>query len=267
MDYTSSKSNQKIDKTSQQDASKIYDVFISSSNDANINNNQQNKSNPSNSIHCKDRGIQLNKKENFELVKYLMIDHGGVLEGEYSVDQPLENDLLVKVIDETDFMILKNGVNIIKNLNHLVDYHNCMVVFHSKNKLQDQLNIMHYLQSACKNKGLVFPKIKYLAVRDSIEYKDTGSTKPKLTTYMDKDDNNNIISIAGYGDELDGKECLRNAISVLLNIETNSRGMHYVIDDGPSVVQKAILDGWNGYIVGDISLDTIISEIREKIEN
>lgn len=98
--------------------------------------------------------------------KYLMLDHGGVLDGIVTEEKPGDDDLLLSQIDEGLYQILKNGVKIVKQLNLLVKDYGYELVFHSKNKEKDQLCLLEQLKKACTEKFLEWPKVTAMAVRD-----------------------------------------------------------------------------------------------------
>jgi hypothetical protein len=192
--------------------------------------------------------------------KYLMIDHGGVLDGEITENKPGSNDLLLQTYSDGYYQVLKNGVQIIKNLNELIEKYRYEIVFHSKNKEKDQLKLLSDLYAVCNEKGITFPKVKAMAVFDAERFKDVDSKNPRIIK-----DNNNSIWIAGYGKELDGKACVRNALSILLDISQHpdDRKNHVVLDDGPSIVATAAkAEGYSAYeISGNQSFTVTVQQI------
>jgi hypothetical protein len=188
-----------------------------------------------------------------------MIDHGGVLDGAITENKPGSDDLLLQTYSEGYYQVLKNGVQIIKNLNELIEKYRCEIVFHSKNKEEDQLKLLSDLHAACKEKGITFPKVKAMAVFDAERFKDVDSEKPTIVR-----DTNDSIWIAGYGKELDGKACVRNALSSLLEISQHpdDRKNHVVLDDGPSIVATAKTEGYSAYeISGNQSFAVTVQKI------
>ena len=78
--------------------------------------------------------------------KYLMLDHGGVLDDRIvSADQVTDQDIVLGQLDENTIRILKNGVQIVNTLNELVSQHNYQIVYHSSNGARDQLSIHNEL--------------------------------------------------------------------------------------------------------------------------
>ena len=145
------------------------------------------------------------------MAKYLMFDHGGVLDGEMTADAPGPDDLLLFVTEDGYNQILKNGVSFVLKCNELVDNYGYQVVFHSKNSEEDQLRILDRLQQACKAKEITFPTVHAMGVRDATLYPNVSSDNPIIFTRV-----LNNISIAAYAIEKDGKACLREALSKLL---------------------------------------------------
>lgn len=197
-----------------------------------------------------------------EIPRYLMLDHGGVLDGEVCEVVPKSNDLLLQTYDWGGYQVLKNGVQIVRNLKELVDKHGYKIVFHSKNKEEDQINLLEQLQAACFTKAIEFPQVIAMAVCDVNRFENVDSTNPKITINQ-----KNQIKITGYAKELDGKACVRNALSNLLSIpeDINARKKHIVFDDGASIVTMAKGEGYKAYLIGHgeekISLDDAVKEV------
>jgi hypothetical protein len=187
------------------------------------------------------------KPQNDLSPKYLMLDHGGVLDGEYieAKDYKPNIDLLLEPENGGYCNILKNGVMAVKKLNELVDKHGYQIVFHSKSKEKEQLNLLKKLDVACTKKGIKFPNVTAMVVRDEAEFKGIYSNNPRII-----ENRPHGIRIVGYDKELDGKACVRNALSKLLNIPESQRKNHIVFDDGPSVISKSKQEGWNSYEIG-----------------
>lgn len=165
-----------------------------------------------------------------------MLDQGGVLDGCYG--QVLEsNDLLIKSAAPS---ILKNGLLTVNLLNKLVTHFNYRIVFHSKNREQDQIDLLILLQQACKEKNVEFPPVYAMAVYDPNKFKEVDPTNPKISRVSD-------ILVTGYGIDGDGKSCVRKALSTALGIAEQQRSQCVVFDDGPSVIAKAEKEGYSCY--------------------
>jgi hypothetical protein len=214
-----------------------------------------------------DSNGNLNMKKKEYPRRYILMDHGGVLEGEYSDQAPLDNDILIKQLSEEDFMVLKDGVDVIKDLIHLVENCNCILLFHSKNKMKEQFQLINYLKKGCDLKGLKMPEIPSIAVYDKVVYNGYSCDNPEVKDEKNIWDTDKVVQVAGYGTELYGKECIRMAISSLYKIDNSSRHLHFIVDDGDKVIDKANQDGWNGCLVGIVVLRDVVKEIRRKIEN
>lgn len=193
--------------------------------------------------------------------RFLFFDHGGVLDGSFIEGNPTNKDLVLTKV-EGMFQIIKNGVEIVKQLNSLVSLHGYQIIFHSKNKETEQLHMLSLIQKACYRVKLTFPKITAMAVRDTIEFNGVESENPAIIK-----NKQHGIWIAGYDKELDGKACVRNALSKLLFISETSRKQHFIFDDGPSVVNIANKEGWSTYLIGDqfeaVTLDKAVDSIYQ----
>lgn len=192
--------------------------------------------------------------------KYLILDHGGVLDGEITLEAPQANDLLIAQIDEGTFQVLKDGVKIVKALNELVNNWEYQLAFHSKNTERSQLELLRKLQQACALKGLTFPKVVAMAARDPSLYSGVSPNHPQIH-------NHNGMLIAGYDLEEDGKACVRKALMRALNIAPGDINNHIIIDDGAPVIAAATKEGWQGFRVGDLSLSQIIHQIYSSAIN
>ena len=127
-----------------------------------------------------------------------MLDHCGVLEGDFTPDPPMDKDLLIGVIQQGLYQILRNGVQIIKDLNKLVDEHNYWIVFHSKSNESNQERLLQDIRKACVELNLKFPKVLAMAVRNAKEHKGIA---PENYAYSES--SYEKIPIIGYGKEID----------------------------------------------------------------
>lgn len=195
--------------------------------------------------------------------KYLMLDHGGVLDGEVILNVSKNitwNDLVLEKYD-WGYQILKNGVAIVKHLNQLVDNHGYQIVFHSKNNEEDQLRILKQLQDVCKTKGLSFPKVTAMVIYNNKSMQNAAEDPLLGKTAC------GIITFS-YGQELDGKTCVRHALENGLNISPADRKNHIVFDDGENIIKTAKTEGYKAYLINnEQSLDNAISEVVEINKN
>ena len=180
---------------------------------------------------------------------YLFIDHGGVLDGEVSFEATTHEDLVLDDIDlgegEKAKQVLKKGVLLVKQLTELTQEYDYILVFHSKNTQQNQEEMLQKLQKACQVKGLIFPPITAMAVYDRERYAKSTPDNPDVSVVYQ------TTLIAGYGQgELDGKSCVRKAITKALNIQLD-KNQQVILDDGPSVMEQAKKEGYQGFLIGN----------------
>lgn len=180
---------------------------------------------------------------------YIMLDHGGVLSGEPyvgNIEMLHQDDLVLSEVYPGMSMVLRDGIKILNYLSDLVHSHDCKLVFHSKNKEVDQCLLWRQISIAAGEKGVVIPEVCAMAVYDASQYPDNTPEAPSITL------NTANSIIVGYGQgERDGKACLRQALSVALEIDKASRSDCTVFDDGHSVIEAARLEGYQGYLIGD----------------
>jgi hypothetical protein len=180
-----------------------------------------------------------------EKPKYLIFDHGGVLDGEYSETFDAD-DLVLEIYGANQYQVLKHGVSIVRNLQELVTKYGYQIAFHSKNKEADQINILEQLHVACGAKSNLqqsFPSIAGMVVCDANRFKDVTASSPTIIENAEYH-----IPIAGYGiEDNNDKSDVRTALSVLLNIPQEERGNHIVFDDGSSIVETAKKEGYRAY--------------------
>ncbi len=198
--------------------------------------------------------------------KYLMFDHGGVLDGDAvgdlsEVDH--EKDLILQEFEWGGAQVLKNGVQIVQDLHELMDKHGYEMVFHSKNKEADQIEILEQLQRACSKKGLRFPRVRAMAVFDQKKYPRVNSSRPgRLETTCDRQ----AIGMVAWGeDDLDGKASVRRALESFLSIPQASRSEHVVFDDGEPNVSAPRAEGYQAHLIGvghgRVKLDVAIAQV------
>lgn len=174
-----------------------------------------------------------------------MIDHGGVIDGVMrKASSASKKDLILSDIGGGFLNLLPNGVEIVQLLNSLVSQHGYCLLFHSKNKEIDQLELLARLQQACTKRGLVFPRVEGMAVFDASQYPGISSEHPECFT-------RNGIKVAGYGIEQEGKSCVRQALRALCGSPSAEQHIEIVFDDGPSVIEKAKHEGCRAYRIGE----------------
>lgn len=94
--------------------------------------------------------------------RYIMLDHGGVLNGEIyngDINQLDQNDLILNKVDHDSHMVLKNGVIILQQLSELATNHNFRIVFHSKNHKADQQRVWQQIKNAAILKNVQPPPL------------------------------------------------------------------------------------------------------------
>lgn len=176
---------------------------------------------------------------------YLFLDHGGVLDGEMTTSQPGAKDLVLSDLGDGIKNILKNGVEIVAQLNELVERYDFRIVFHSKNREEDQVRILRQLQQACIRENCLFPTVEAMAVYDPQQYPSISSSAPRMIM-----DRAHGVKVIGYGQEKPGKACVREALASALNIQTNEHHDHVVFDDGPEVIATAHQENYQVYLIG-----------------
>lgn len=134
--------------------------------------------------------------------KYLIVNCAHFLSGEHVSDTNLigEDDLTLYAYPTRGYLVLKEGVTIIKCFNQLVDAHGYTPVFYSGK--EDASVIITRLESACAVKRLPLPKI--LIAKSPIRF-----TKDDSPDYLVFDDNQQHIRSAqekGYRAHLIGEE-------------------------------------------------------------
>ena len=190
--------------------------------------------------------------------RYVLIDHGGVLET-YK-DKPSEDDLILKDLDGL-YQVLENAPKVIQALNRLEQF-NISIAFHSKSGLNEQLGLYKSLLANSKAKGMKFPEVVAMAVYNSQAYKSYKCDDPYIITNADPK-----IIIAGYQNDLKGKACIRKALQKALGIPDFERNEHYVLDDVSDNTEAAQNEGWQTFLINEgMTLENAINEICDKAE-
>ncbi|WED42988.1 hypothetical protein [Legionella cardiaca] len=192
--------------------------------------------------------------------KYLMFDHGGVLDGSVVMNLDTidaENDLVLEPFDWGGAQVLRNGVQIVALMNELVERYQYQIVFHSKNKEEDQLKILLQLQAACQLKKISFPPVLAMAVFDPERYTESSSSPRTIII-------EGGIHLAAWGaDDFDGKASVRRALEKLLNI--TDRSQHIVFDDGEPNVNTPREEGYQAFLIGEgserVTLDRALTQV------
>lgn len=177
--------------------------------------------------------------------KFLMFDHGGVLDGEMISTPPAPTDLVLDDLGDGVKSVLRNGVTIVQHLNELAEKYNYKIVFHSKNREIDQLRILEQLQKACRAKRIPFPAITAMAVYDTSIYVGVLPSAPRIEA-----NKSHGVMVIGYGVEAEGKSCVRQALMTALNVPKEKYDNCIVFDDGASVISQAKKDGYQAYCIG-----------------
>ncbi len=207
--------------------------------------------------------------------KYLMFDHGGVLDGALIEQENITAQDLVLQRNEFGYhQVLKNGVEIVKIINKLVYKHGYQVAFHSANNSSDQLKLFNQIKKAClSNYGdsLDFPRVVGMVATTEDDYLNAGDYYPQISKaefYAPS-----IIYIPSYNNSTDpshsGKAPHRRALERLLDIPVSERGSHIVFDDGQPIVEKAKEEGYQAYLIEKgtsllQALETVLAQVESK---
>jgi hypothetical protein len=179
--------------------------------------------------------------------KYLMLDHGGVLDGQQS-QNPTENDLILNDYGDGLYMILKDGKDVVSFLNELVNDYEYEIVFYSANRIQEQISILEELKKACRKSQLIFPEISASACMDN-KQPNLRYSEPQI---IPKEQNVHGFAYAVWGDTAgNGKDVLRRVLENLLHIDAASRSDHIVFDDSDLVVRTAQEEGYQAYKIDE----------------
>lgn len=197
--------------------------------------------------------------------KYLMFDHGGVLDGEYVVEAKsvTENDLDLGPVEGGGRMVLKNGVEAIRDLTVLVNQHGYQIVYHSANAIPDQIKLHQSLVVACRSKGLSFPAVRAMPVLN----KSSGSpdTNPRIGTARFNAGGSDInILTAEFSTDESGKRSVRRALqNAFATTSAIDIPNSHVFDDGPSIIRAAREDGYIGHEIGSgPSKETLFAALK-----
>ena len=190
--------------------------------------------------------------------KYLLIDPEPALEIVYKPD---DDDLMVQKLSEGKCLVLRDGVPIAKYLNCLVDKYGCRIAFLWDHKEDEQLKLHQNLDQECKKKGLKgFPSLAGMAVRDASLFKGFNSENPMIVkSRVHK------VPLAGYEKEVDGKKCIRDALSKVLDISETARSNHVVFECDSSAVSRAQQEGWKTYDISQLTLREALCDFFKKM--
>ncbi|MCE3237931.1 MAG: hypothetical protein K0R24_912, partial [Gammaproteobacteria bacterium] len=196
---------------------------------------------------------------------YLMLDYDVVLSGEVSEQAPTPGDLMLSELPDFGdnvrrYMVLKQGVLAVQYLQELVVQYGYQIVFHSKNLEHLQLNALAQLRAACQNNGLEFPPVAAIAVLNP-QYKGVTSAHPIIGYTATR----LPIRTATYGVQGEGKSCVRQALSTLLQITPPQRAQCIVFDADPSIIAAAQAEGYRAFhITAENSLYQTVANVLEE---
>lgn len=195
---------------------------------------------------------------------YLMFDQKSILGGEYVAEFNSigKHDLLLQSYPQGGFQVLRNGVNLVSQIQDLVVNHGYQVVLRSNHTEEEQIQRLRQLQVACAEKGIACFNVHAMSVYDPDLYPNTTSREPFI---IERD----AIRIAAWGaDYLDGKASVRNALESLLPIEEQDRGEHIILEDGLANFNALRSVGYvRSFLIGDhveegcMRLDYTLSEM------
>eukprot|EP01129_Flabellula_baltica_P000843 TRINITY_DN10785_c0_g1_i1.p1 TRINITY_DN10785_c0_g1~~TRINITY_DN10785_c0_g1_i1.p1 ORF type:complete len:218 (-),score=35.73 TRINITY_DN10785_c0_g1_i1:57-650(-) len=184
---------------------------------------------------------------------YLFFDNGGVLDGDITeVSNVTSDDCVIGPVLGLDGFVqsIQHGHSIIALLSKISEQNSVCIGFHSKNREGDQLALLHLLNA----EG--FPACQIMAVYDPELYPGVESTSPCVEV------RENGVIVSGYGIELDGKQCVRNALAYVTGCEKDKT---YIFDDGPSVIAQAREEGYHTRRIGDVTLYEAVKDIHDII--
>lgn len=111
--------------------------------------------------------------------KYLLFDHGGVLQD--TVMELDERDLVLAEHDWGGYEVLRNGKLVLKQVKLLCEKFNFIVGFHSGNNLEDQKQTILLINNAAKKENLPELKNFTLLVMDPSYDESHTPDNPKVT--------------------------------------------------------------------------------------
>ncbi|MGQ3892376.1 ubiquitin-like protein [Legionella sp. CNM-4043-24] len=192
---------------------------------------------------------------------YIMVDHGGVLDGTPRLEKRelaaypaavreqlrIQPDDLVYRNREAGIKAMPKGRQFIMDLNELINEHGYRFAFHSANVEKDQFDEYAKLRELCEDNQLPCPPLHAMAVLNDSEYPFTPSTDPEIKQVGD-------VRVATYGaDSQSGKASVRRALEAALSIgpDAASRSQHVVLDDGVPIINASRNEGYRGIVVSN----------------
>lgn len=179
---------------------------------------------------------------------------------------------LPESIEENGYFtnVLCNGIQIFRSLDELKRL-GCKLVGHSRNKEQDQLNMIASLVKSANKKGVPYPIFNMLPVYDLNKYgqRTSQNAEPSRSNFKEYD-----IQVYGFGGSQQGeagKSDVRDAIRTAYPGLKNEN--FFILDDGliPNSDMLAIVrqEGCPYYDIGasyslDVALNEIVQCVKEK---
>lgn len=207
---------------------------------------------------------EISEEKKGKTVKILAFDHGGVLDDHHAGAPDLKTDF---VFSQTDYgwRGIKNGVSFIKNLNRLIDDYGYVAVFHSGNKIQEQMELMDLLLNECNRHKIKCPTITATAVQNHAYPMKVTCKQPDLSQVKM---GGQLVWVAEYGDGCgqEGKRHVRDAISYCLkqkfDYEINIQES-FIFDDGASICVVAHHDGYGIKPINKDKNQSLVDHIKE----
>jgi hypothetical protein len=212
-----------------------------------------------------------------EPVKYIMVDHGGVLDGTMRLGEAdlaayrgyiSEQEIALLRIQPSDLIyrdqsagikVMPNGKQLIEDLNELIHEHGYRFVFHSANSERDQLEEYKKFRELCNDNGLACPPLHAMVVLNEANYSRTSSADPAISYVGD-------VRIGTFGaDSQNGKRSVRRALEATLSISPESRGQHIVLDDGEPLVNASREEGYRAFLISNPQLGHTLADAVHQI--
>lgn len=191
-----------------------------------------------------------------DIIRYLIIEYEGALDGEQSKQPPAENDLVISQ-SKDKWQILQGGVEIVKYLHVAVSKYNYELALFALVPEKKVVTHLKKINEACQKIGLSpLPSIKALAIGDSDCFQ---GVKPENSVIV----KSRSPWVAGYDGKFQDKESARAALSKLLEISEKDRQNHFIFDRTTASVQKARGEGWTAY---DLSMRSLRATLALALE-
>jgi Ubiquitin family len=225
-------------------------------------------------------------------IRILAFDQGGTLEmpcvrlnaqGEM---EPDPKDLILDV-NKGIYNIMPDGEEVLSLLDFITFEHpNCLLAFHSKNALEQQLELLQQMKNAMDKINKKMPHFSFIPVYDKrsarssenpeISFLDNKLVKiDQLPQGANIDDYSMVLTWGA--DDLNGKTSVRNALekgvkiyqSYKPNIGDLDKQHSCIFDDGLTIPETAVSQGWQGFLVSsqgadaDPSSKSLIAAVKE----